>query len=70
MSNVIDTIILFDQLGLVVHPEKSSFIPTQVIVILGFVINSVKMTVQLTTEKAVNLKTDCAELLKEAHNGF
>lgn len=64
VSNVIDTIILFDKLGLVVHPEKFSFIPTQVIVILGFVINSVKMTVQLTTENAVNLKTDCAELLK------
>jgi len=37
---------------------------TQVLVILGFVINSVKMTVQVTTEKPVNLKTDCAELLK------
>ena len=56
VTNVIDTIVLFDKLGLVVHSEKSCFIPTQVLVILGLVINSVKMTIQLTTEKAVNYK--------------
>jgi len=39
MTNVIDTIILFDKVSLVVLPEKSSYIPTQVIVILWFVIN-------------------------------
>ena len=49
---VIYTIVLFEKLGLVVHPEKSCFIFTQVLVILGFVINSVKMIIQLTTEKS------------------
>ena len=34
--NVIDTTVLLDKLGLVVHPEKSVFIPTQVLTILGF----------------------------------
>lgn len=40
VKNVIDTTVLLDKLGLVVHPEKSSFIPSQVLVILGFIINS------------------------------
>jgi len=48
LRNVIDTTVLLDTLGLVVHPEKSTFIPTQVLTILGFVINSVTMTIQLT----------------------
>ena len=42
ITNVIYTIVLFEKLGLVVHPEKSCFILTQVLFILGFVINSVK----------------------------
>ena len=42
---VIDTTVLLDKLGLIVHPEKSTFIPTQVLTILGFVINSVTMTI-------------------------
>lgn len=36
IRNVIDTTVLLDKLGLVVHPEKSVFIPTQVLTILGF----------------------------------
>lgn len=61
--NVIDTTVLFDKLGLVVHPEKSNFIPTQVLNILGFVINSVTMTIQLTREKATGLQRACTVLL-------
>ena len=64
VKNVIDTTVLLDKLGLVVHPEKSSFIPSQVLVILGFIINSLTMTIQLTTEKALGLKTVCIELMR------
>jgi hypothetical protein len=56
---------LFTQLGLLVHPEKCNFIPSQEIVILGFIINSVKMTVKLTPEKALALKSDCDLFLKK-----
>ena len=35
---VIDTIVLFDSLNFVIQPEKTSFMPKQVIKILGFVI--------------------------------
>ena len=62
-QNVIDTTVLLDKLGLVVHPEKSTLIPTQVLTILGFVINSVAMTIQLTREKATSLQNVCTELL-------
>jgi hypothetical protein len=43
--HIIDTVMLFTKLGLVVHPEKSNFLPSQVIVILGFIPNSLTMTV-------------------------
>ena len=64
VKNVIDTTVLLDKLGLVVHPEKSSFIPSQVLVILGFIINSLTMTIQLTTEKALSLKSVCIDFLR------
>lgn len=43
--NVINTVIQIDTLALVTHPDKSVFNPTQQLVILGFVLNSVNMTV-------------------------
>ena len=63
VQNVIDTTVLSDNLGLVVHPEKTIFIPTQVLTTLGFVINSVTMTIQMTREKASGLERACSELL-------
>ena len=55
-NNVMSIAELFDRLGYVVHPEKSVLIPTQEITILGFVINSRKMSVKLITQKEKNLK--------------
>ena len=66
VQNVIDTTVLLDKLGLVVHAQKSTFIPTQVLTILGFVINSVAMTIQLTREKATSLQNVCTELLENS----
>lgn len=62
MHNVIDTVIQIDALGLVTHPEKSVFNPNQQLVILGFVLNSVNMTITLTLEKALTLQTACSSL--------
>ena len=64
VHNVIDTTVLFDQLGLVVYPEKSTLEPRQKLAILGFVIDSVSMTIQLTSDKATKLKHACTEMLK------
>ena len=46
-KKVLDTLLIFDELGFVVHPEKSKLIPSQCITFLGFIINSVDMTVML-----------------------
>ena len=40
-NNVLDTTRLLDDLGFIIYPDKSSFIPDQVITILGFKINSI-----------------------------
>ena len=45
LENIVDTVSLFSRLGLVVHPVKSGFIPSQMIAILGFTLNSLNMTV-------------------------
>ena len=39
-----------------VHPDKSVFIPSHQLIFLGFVLDSVKMTVTLTAEKREKLK--------------
>ena len=64
VHNVIDTTVLFDQMGLAVHPEKSTLEPRQKLAILGFVIDTVSMTIQLTSDKATKLKHACIEMLK------
>ena len=66
VGNVIDTIVLLDSLGWVIHPRKSILIPTQEIVTLGFRINSVSMSIRLTADKANDLKQACERLLKSS----
>lgn len=66
MHDVIDTVVQIDTLGLITHPDKSVFNPTQQLVILGFVLNSVNMTITLTQEKALVLQTVCTSLLTAA----
>ena len=50
-KNVWKCLKLLGNLDFVVHPKKSVFVQSQEIEYLGFVINSVTMTVRLTTEK-------------------
>ena len=64
VRNVADTILWFDKLGFHIHPEKSKFIPSQEITFLGFVINSVDMTIKITTEKKLEIKNICDSVLK------
>ena len=53
----------FQTLGFTVHSEpKSNFTPTQRIEFLGFVIDSVTMTITLNNNKKQKLKTLCANL--------
>ena len=48
---MIDTTLLLETLDFIMHPIKSVLVPTQDIVVLGFVINSLTLTVLLLTLK-------------------
>ena len=50
---------LFTSLGLLIHPEKSLDIPSQLATVLGFIINSLDMTISLTTEKKSSVTKLC-----------
>ena len=50
-ANISDTCDLFSKLGFILHLVNSVLKPVQVLTFLGFVLNSVDMTVSLTREK-------------------
>ncbi len=60
--NVIDTVSTFDTIGFVTHPNKSVFTPTQELIFLGFLLNSITMTVRLGPEQANKIRNACLEL--------
>ena len=62
-TNVAVTTKLFTDLGFILNHEKSVFEPKQVITFLGFVLNSVTLTVALTPEKATKLVTKATTVL-------
>ena len=55
---------LFSRLGLKINPEKSVIVPSQTIEFLGFVIDSVRMTVTLTARKMEKIKSLCLSFLR------
>ena len=65
--NVRDTVKLFDSLGFTVHPEKSSFVPQHRIIFMGFIIDSITMTVYPTSEKIEKIIHTCQGLLGCSH---
>ena len=62
-KNVVDTVRLFSKLGFCIHPEKSIFEPTQRLVFLGFILDSVSMTVTPTDEKKHKTVDVCSTIL-------
>ena len=54
---------LFDSLGFVIHPEKSNFTPATVIEYLGFSIDAINQTIQLTDSKKNKTKDLCQQVL-------
>ena len=55
---------LFTRLGLV-QPYKSVFTPTKSVFFLGFILNSLNMTVSLPTHKKLKIQKRCADLLQK-----
>ena len=64
LDNIMATLGMLQSLGFVIHPEKSVLYPTQTIIFLGFIINTVDMTVRLTDEKVDKIKNLGIGLLK------
>ena len=65
IANVIAAI-MFENLGIVIHPEKSVIVPQQRLVFLGFIKDSGLMTVRLPQDKITKKKkhTDLSSLLE------
>ena len=54
MTNIEDTVQLLIDLGFTMHAEKYILAPTQEIIYLEFVINTLTLTLTLTQEKKLN----------------
>ena len=65
-NNVSDSSKLITELGFIAHPEKSVTVPSQVLVFLGFILNSITMTVSPTPHKVEKTIKVCSCLLKNA----
>ena len=63
-QNFGDTVTLLTRLGFFIHPQKSVFVPTQRFTFLGFVLDSIGMTVKPTEAKIQKIKSSCDTLLK------
>ena len=67
LLNISGTQTLFTRLGFVINVEKSCFIPAQKITFLGFVLDSVSMTIALTEDKKDKVKANCKALLPQTN---
>lgn len=62
-QNIKDTVERFSSLGFVIHPDKSVLLPTHELEFLGFLLNSISMTIRLPPTKAAHVKSACENLL-------
>ena len=70
LHNIKNTIELLQNLGFTRHPTKSILTPTQRITFLGFVIDSVQMTLEITEEKKSKIHNLCLETLQKEKKYF
>ena len=63
-ENVVATVDVSTDCGFLVHPLKSELEPTQIIEFLGFVLNSVNMTIKVNERQATKIVDACSSLLK------
>ena len=65
LHNIESTIELLQNLGFTIHPTKSILTPTQRIIFLGFVIDSVQIILKITEEKKNKILNLCLKILQE-----
>ena len=63
-ENIHDTMTLMDSLGFTIHPEKSVLQPGHTLIYLGFILDSIDMTVSLTEERKNKIIHCCQKLLE------
>ena len=63
--NIVSTATLFTELGFYIHPSKSVLLPTQTLTFLGFIFNSIKLTISPTPEKVEKIVKACRQLVKK-----
>ena len=68
LLNISDTQTLFTDLGFVINLDKSCVIPAQQIFFLGFVLDSVSMTISLIDDKKAKVKSICKQLLPKSRS--
>ena len=66
-QNVYTTVNLLQHLGFNVNDKKSIFIPTQKLEFLGYILDSLLMTITLTACQKVALLNACSKLLQKSH---
>ena len=66
-NNVQDTVHPLTQVGFFLNQEKSILVPSHDLTFLGFILNSLTMTVRPTPAKAGKLKQKCSALLTKTH---
>jgi hypothetical protein len=62
-DNIKDTVSVMEDVGFIIHQQKSVFVPTQNIVFLGNHIDSVRMIVFLTDERKHVIIFECSTLI-------
>ena len=62
-KNVITTVTICDKAGFIPHPLKSQLDPKQTLTHLGFVFNSVNMTIKVTEKRLQNILKKCDDIL-------
>lgn len=65
LQNVKITVWHLDRLGFTIHPDKTVFIPSQILEFLGCVINSLAMIVELTLRKKNKIVVLCTSLIEQ-----
>lgn len=65
-NNISETVTLFKELGFSLNETKSDLTPRQTVKFLGFYLNSVKMTVSITPEKANKILIKSQKILEKA----
>ena len=63
LDNVHKIVNTLDELGFIIHPKKSIFVPSKIMEFLGHVIDTISMTVTITKIKKERLIDLCQEIL-------